>query len=103
MRLYEPPSDVVARIEDLAEAGEEILMLEPREQFDECLLGVGRRFHDTFAVYSMKCVLDELAKDAPDDDPDYPPDLSAREYFEFNTVGAWVGSGTWAFIDDTDD
>lgn len=93
----------LALIETMAENENDILLMEPRADFDECVIGVVQRFHSVFALYSTKCVLEVLARDAPDDDPDYPPDLSAREYFEFNTVGAWVGEATPGFLMDEDD
>lgn len=101
MKAKKRAARVLAQIEQMED--EEILLLEPRDTLDQCLVGVAQRFHSTFAVYSMRCVLEVFAEDAPTDDPDYPPDLSAREYFEYNTVGAWVGEGTPAFIIDTED
>lgn len=95
---------VVKRAEALGDEGEEILLMEPREIFDKCLVGIVERFNHTFVLYSRKAVLEALAEDADDDDPDYPPDVSAQEYYSFNVVGGWVGDGTPAFlIDDTDD
>lgn len=88
-------------IDDLFPEGEEILLLEPRERFDQCIVGVGRRFNHTFAIYSEPRVLAVLAEDATEDDDD--PETSAREHFEYNIVGGWVGDGTPAFITPIED
>lgn len=75
---------------------EDLLLLEPRAMYDRCLLGIARRFTSTFAVYDEECVLDAIAADADDDDED--PTTTAREHYEFNIVGGWVGDGTPAFL-----
>jgi hypothetical protein len=98
------PEQVITKIVQLSEDDEdlEVPLLAPREDFDKCLVGVARRFNSTFAVYSQKCVLEVLAE-GMDDDPEYPADLSAREFFEFNTIGGWIGEGTPAFLQDEED
>lgn len=94
------PEEIVARMEEM---DAEILLLEPRETFDACLVGVAERFNSVFAVYSRKCVLEAFARDMPDDDPDYPPDLAALEHYSFNVVGGWLGDGTPAFMIDEEE
>ena len=75
---------------------EAALFLEPRQQFDKAIVGTGRRFSDEFIVYSEPDVIGILAADAEEDDED--PETSAREHFEYNIVGGWVGEGTPAFV-----
>lgn len=69
----------------------EILELGTDDTFDEALLGICRRFDQTFLVYDEEKVIEILARDMDLDD--------AREFFEFNVVGAWMGPGTPAFLD----
>ena len=77
-------------IEDILSEGEALLM-EPRDQYDSCLVGVGYRFHDgPLAVYDMDRVLSVLGEEMSEGD--------AQEWFEHNTLGAWVGEGTPIFV-----
>lgn len=78
---------------------EGLLMLEPRDLYDRCFVGVGRRFDHTFAVYSIPCVLEAIASESDDDEPM----IAAREHFEYNMVTSWVGDDTWGFITPVDD
>jgi hypothetical protein len=82
-------------VDDLLPEGS--LLLEPRSEFDKCILGVGRRFHDTVVVYSETCILEALAADMVTDDED-EPETMAREHFEFNVIGGWVGEATPGFL-----
>lgn len=72
------------------------LALEPRTQFDGAILGWARRFNSEFLVYDERRVLDALVADA--DPSEEEPELAAREWFDFNILGAWVGEGTPAFL-----
>ena len=77
-------------IEDILSEGEALLM-EPRDQYDSCLIGVGYRFHDgPLAVYDMDKVLSVLGEEMSEGD--------AQEWFEYNTLGAWMGNGTPIFV-----
>jgi len=81
---------LLGNIEDILSEGEALLM-EPREQYDSCVIGVGYRFNDgPLAVYDMDCVLSVLGEDMSEED--------AQEWFEYNTLGAWVGNGTPIFV-----
>lgn len=74
-----------------------LLLMEPRSQFDECIVGLGNRFNDTFVVYDQICIMDKLTtgmKEAGEEEP-Y---VAALEYFSFNVIGGWVGDQTPAFI-----
>ena len=69
---------------------EEYLRLEPREDFDPCIVGVGRRFNDTVLVYDMGKVLAMFVAQGMDP-------VDALEHFEFNVIGGWLGEGTPIF------
>lgn len=73
---------------------DEYLRLEPREDFDPCIVGVGRRFNDTVLIYSTQKILDMLVAQGMDPE-------EADEHFEFNIVGGWLGSGTPIFLLDS--
>ena len=67
----------------------ETLFMEPRDEYDSCIIGVGFRFSDgPLAVYSIPRILTALQ-----DNSEMTAD-EAEEFFEFNIVGAWVGAGT---------
>ena len=81
---------MLGEIEDILSEGEALLM-EPRDQYDSCLIGVGYRFHDgPLAVYDMDRVLSVLREEMNEED--------AQEWFEYNTLGAWMGNGTPIFV-----
>ena len=83
---------------ELIEALEEregLLFLEPRSEFDECIVGLGQRFNDEFIVYDTSCCFGVLERQMADDED---PHAAAREYFSFNTIGAWVGEATPGFL-----
>lgn len=78
---------------------EGLLLLEPRASFDKCIVGVMRRFNDRFVFYDQKCVIDTLYADFEKDGSE-DPGLDATEWFNFNTVGGWVGEHTPGFLED---
>ena len=59
--------------------------------YDDCIVGIGRRFNDSFVVYDVDKVLERLMSAGMTME-------EATEYFEFNQAGAWVGEGTPAFL-----
>lgn len=63
---------------------------------DEALIGYGRRFTDHVAIYSIAKCLQCYAKMGMTYE-------EAREYFEFNVVGAYVGDSTPIFMEDEHD
>lgn len=70
---------------------EDALFLEPSD-FDEDILGVAHRYGmDPVVAYDRTRVIDILARDMPRED--------AEEFFEFNTIGAWMGDSTPIFVD----
>jgi hypothetical protein len=71
------------------DAGVELLLA---DGFDDAILGVGQRFNSYFVVYDVHKVLDTMVTQHGMTEED------AREFFEVNTVGAWVGEGTPCFL-----
>jgi hypothetical protein len=60
--------------------------------FDEALVGIAMRFGmEPVACYDYEKCLAVLQEQGMDEE-------GAREYFEFNTLGAWVGDGTPMFV-----
>ena len=88
-------------IEELAAAtdGEGILY----DNYEEALVGICRRFNQPpVALYSYGKCIEILMRDMADEDLDEGEDddrySRAGEWFEFNTLGAWVGEHTPAFL-----
>ena len=83
-----------------------LLLLEPRSEFDQCILGVAERFNDRFVLYSRKCVIDQLVMDeepsvaAEADEDQQDPHESAMEHYSFNILGSFVGETTPGFLVD---
>ncbi len=75
----------------LAEVHEELLVA---DGFDAAILGVGRRCgQPDVVVYSIPAMIRVLVeRDGMDEE-------TAREYLEFNTIGAWVGPETPVFLE----
>lgn len=70
----------------------EALLLEPRDEYDSCIIGIGYHFNSgPLAVYSISKVLEVMKGWGMDEE-------GAEEYFQFNTIGAWMGDGTPIFI-----
>ena len=70
----------------------EACLLEPRDEYDDCVIGIGYRCSaGPLAVYSIPKVLKVMQGWGMDD-------LEAQEFFEYNTIGAWMGDGTPIFI-----
>ena len=81
-------------LEDAEEllAENDALLLEPREEYDSCIIVVGYRFSEgPLAVYSIPKVLRVLENSGMEPE-------EAEEFFNFNTLGAWMGDGTPIFI-----
>lgn len=77
------------------ECVDEYLRLEPREDYDPCIVGVGRRFNDTVLIYSIRAILDMHVRQGMEYD-------EAQEHFEYNTIGGWYGDKTPIFLHDID-
>ncbi len=71
---------------------EETILLEPREKFDDAIIGVGETFGSCLcAVYDLELLLKLLCEDGMDYE-------EAREYYEFNILGACVGNAMPVFF-----
>jgi len=62
--------------------------------FESCVVGMLRRFNEPPLVLldANKCIRVLVERDEMEED-------EARDFFEFNTIGAWVGEGTPAFVE----
>ena len=79
----------------LSESECEVMRLEPASFYDKHIVGVGYRFtYGPVLAYTLRGILKAHVEQ---DDMTYE---QAREYFECNTLGAWVGEGTPMFIDE---
>jgi len=77
--------------ERIADSVEGALFLDPAD-YDEAIIGLAYRFGMMPVVaYDRTRVVDILARDMSRED--------AEEFFEFNTIGAWMGKNTPVFID----
>lgn len=79
--------------EELAEEhGEDLLFLDPPEDFDCCIVGVAHRCGmEPVVVYDQEAVIDSLMLGGMDRE-------EAEEWFHFNTAGAYVGPRTPLFL-----
>lgn len=79
---------------------EGLLLMEPRSEYDRCIVGIVERFKDRFVLYDRDCVLDAVrAGMGGDDRDDEQSDLDALEHFEFNILGGWHGEATPGFLE----
>ena len=78
----------------LAETECEVMRLQPASFYDDFIIGVGYRFtYGPVLAYSLRGILNAHMKQ---DGMTY---TEAQEFFESQTLGAWVGPGTPMFID----
>lgn len=61
--------------------------------YEGAVIGIGRQFNKELVVYDEAKCLDILVK------RDGMTPEEAREFFEFNTAGAWGGEGTPMFLE----
>lgn len=72
--------------------GEDLLFLDPAEQFDSCIVGVVYRCGmDPVVCYDEEKVIQSLEQSGMDRE-------EAEEFFSFNTAGAYVGPQTPVFL-----
>lgn len=70
----------------------ELIFFDPPKHFDHAILGLVRGAgQELSVVYDEEQVLAAMAKDGMDEE-------DAREWFEFNTVGAFLGEATPRFL-----
>jgi len=63
------------------------------DDFDDCIIGICHRFHDSFVVYDEKKVIAKLME------RDGMTEEEAREFHDFNQLGGWHGDHTPGFIE----
>lgn len=70
----------------------EFLCLEPRDELDEAIVGVVERFGlEPILCYDLGVLLKCYEKQGMTEE-------DAREFFDFNVIGAWVGDKTPCFM-----
>lgn len=73
--------------------GNDLLMLDPPEQFDHCVIGVASRCGmEPTVVYDQACIVKALTDDGMDHE-------DALEHFDFNIHGAYVGETTPLYLE----
>ena len=85
-----PTPPTAAQLAEIAE--EQDLELTFCVGFDDAIIGLCRIFNDTVVAYDRAKCIEILMQDGQDYD-------QAVEYFEYNCMGAYVGSTTPAFIE----
>jgi hypothetical protein len=85
-------------IEQLAEETEGQAIVYPN--YEEALVGICRRFgQPPLALYSYEKCIEILMRDTEGEDLSEERRWEmAVEFFEFNSIGAWVGEYTPAFV-----
>jgi len=79
--------------EELAEQyGEDLLFLD-EDFFDKAIVGVVHQFNNTVVCYDKNMVIDLLSVENEMSEED------ALDYFYYNTIGAYVGEKTPAFLE----
>ena len=85
---------------------DELLFLEPRSDLDRFIVGVGTGFGGNIAlVYDKDRLLNFWANAYMGDTPDLSRDdayFMAVEWFEFNTIGAYMGEHTPIYVSQDD-
>ena len=78
----------------LEEENPEAWFMEPRKEYDACIVGLGYRFFDgPLAIYSVDKVLGVLMSDGMDEE-------KAQILFDRNIITSWVGKGTPIYVRD---
>lgn len=73
---------------------EELLFMDPPEEFDHCIIGVTDGTNPVI-VYDQGKVLEQFEKNFSDDED---PGTTAREWYDFNVIGAYVGEKTPIYV-----
>lgn len=81
-------------IDQLADNHPECAILRLDGSDDSCVGWVCWSGRSPILCYSIKSILAQFMSDGMDEE-------EAEEFFEFNTIGAWMGEGTPCFLVDT--
>lgn len=80
--------DIKKAFKDIGYSDDVILM----DGFDDCVIGVCQRHgQEDIAAYDLERVIDKLVEMGMDD-------AEAREFWEYNQIGSWVGEKTPCYI-----
>ena len=79
----------------LQDCNEDALVLP--DEYAMALVGVAHQFNKTLAVYDSRKVIEIIM------DVQGITDMEAKDYFEYNIKGSWVGDNTPLFLDSLDD
>jgi hypothetical protein len=72
--------------------GENLLFLDPAEDFDRCIVGIGVSCgHDAVVIYDTDKIIDVLMSQNMSQEDAY-------EYMEYNILGAYMGEHTPMFL-----
>ena len=74
----------------------DLMMLEPREFFDEAIVGVVERINLTAFCYDTQSILDILQKEGFEGTCTIE---EAEEYFEYNIRGSYMGENSPVFLE----
>jgi hypothetical protein len=76
--------------------GEELMFLDPAEQFDSCIVGIAHRCGmDPLVAYDQAKVINALIDSGMSQE-------DAFEWFDVNILGAYVGERTPIFVEITE-
>lgn len=78
--------------DEVAEFNEELMMLDP-SYFDKAIVGVVSNIKNQAVCYDVSKIIKILMKQ------DKMTEEEAREYFEFNIMGSWVGEHTPVYLE----
>lgn len=79
--------------QNIAEIDPELVLLDPAESYDKCIIGIASRIGmDDCVAYDRSKVIVELMNDGMSEE-------EALEFFDFNMAGAYVGTRTPIFIE----
>jgi hypothetical protein len=78
--------------DEVAEFNEELMMLDPA-YFDKAIIGVVSNLGCEAVCYDVSKIIKILMKE------DKMTEEEAREYFDFNILGAWVGEHTPVYLE----
>lgn len=79
--------------QNIAEIDPELVLLDPAESYDKCIIGIASRIGmDDCVAYDRSKVIVELMADGMSEE-------EALEFFDFNMAGAYVGPRTPIFIE----
>ena len=80
-------------VEEMSCTFPDMVRLEPHDKFDKAIIGVVERINLHVLCYDMAYILNILKEDMSEDE--------AREYFDYNIMGSWMGDHTPVYMTNT--